>query len=650
MNISNITDEELCMLEQLTYLNENVTEIAGIQNNFFRINTNNKENKISDILSDFDDVALDKLRLHTEPIDGFEISGLEWANIIEYLKDTKNRISQLVLTDIMFNNDNFNTYIEKENKETNEKEYISIKNDVISDDLRKKVIENNLQTLKYNTKTEKYYSPDELVGLLPNPDDFINVEIYRLPLALCFTDGTQGTNEAIIAYKGTSGPNEWADNVHGAYSVQTQRQLEALGFAERMVREHNYTELTVTGHSKGANKAMYTTIMCSNVTRCVTFDGQGFSREFMSDPDILPRILKRADLITQYSLSTDFVHILLNQLPGSNQIYCKGYGVDGIGENHSPNSFFVQNQRCDITDKKDLYMFDYQLDETEFNNPDVYNTKLNVINKYNIGKIKKQTLSDSDESIPSFDIELERYSVHILNELIHQIVSRGSKDLLPYVESWLPLCFDGSGSDEIMDAIFADIPHFSELLGNIMYYMNKNDLDYDYIISLITDFTASMPMTSKDLLVSVVDNVFKAPAIVTTLLDLCVTTSMADFFNHKFIDDLILNNVEKGSKPDIFSLFDKDKNDSIKDDLTTWGLVTLSPVIPGEAQVVDVILDKIGDSDLIKKIRNTYDKIWYGVQDTCYKLSRPYYGILDSEYLKNNADFKECFEEYLMAI
>ncbi len=29
-NITNLTDEELCMLEQLTYLNENVTEIAGI--------------------------------------------------------------------------------------------------------------------------------------------------------------------------------------------------------------------------------------------------------------------------------------------------------------------------------------------------------------------------------------------------------------------------------------------------------------------------------------------------------------------------------------------------------------------------------------------------------------------------------------------
>ena len=27
-NITNLTDEELCMLEQLTYLNENVTEMA----------------------------------------------------------------------------------------------------------------------------------------------------------------------------------------------------------------------------------------------------------------------------------------------------------------------------------------------------------------------------------------------------------------------------------------------------------------------------------------------------------------------------------------------------------------------------------------------------------------------------------------------
>ncbi|MCR5731082.1 MAG: hypothetical protein K6G20_12100 [Ruminococcus sp.] len=86
MNINDITDEELCMLEQLTYLNENVTKIAGIQKNFFRINKDSLNIPISKILKEFTPEALDKLRLHTEPIDGFEISGLEWANIIEYLQ------------------------------------------------------------------------------------------------------------------------------------------------------------------------------------------------------------------------------------------------------------------------------------------------------------------------------------------------------------------------------------------------------------------------------------------------------------------------------------------------------------------------------------------------------------------------------------
>ena len=77
-----------------------------------------------------------------------------------------------------------------------------------------------------------------------------------------------------------------------------------------MVREHNYTELTVTGHSKGANKAMYTTIMCNNVTRCVSFDGQGFSKEFLSDPHIIP---------IQESLQLPLRHLRMQMLSLSTQ-------------------------------------------------------------------------------------------------------------------------------------------------------------------------------------------------------------------------------------------------------------------------------------------------------------------------------------------
>ena len=75
-----------------------------------------------------------------------------------------------------------------------------------------------------------------------------------------------------------------------------------------------FTELTVTGHSKGGNKAMFVTILCNNVIRCVSFDGEGFSKEFLSDNNKIASILERSSLITNYSLSSDFVHILLYQL------------------------------------------------------------------------------------------------------------------------------------------------------------------------------------------------------------------------------------------------------------------------------------------------------------------------------------------------
>lgn len=96
MNMIEITDEELCMLEQLTYLSEKVAQVASnhgekFKVDFYRINENNKQNTISQILKPFTPEALDNLRLHIEAIDNSEISGLEWANIIEYLQNSSNR-------------------------------------------------------------------------------------------------------------------------------------------------------------------------------------------------------------------------------------------------------------------------------------------------------------------------------------------------------------------------------------------------------------------------------------------------------------------------------------------------------------------------------------------------------------------------------
>ena len=94
-----LTDEELCMLEQLTYLDEDVAKAAGINEHFSKINAlEHVTQSVSQILSLFDDKALARLALHTESVCDAEISGTEWVRIISYIK--KSRLAELKLVDL----------------------------------------------------------------------------------------------------------------------------------------------------------------------------------------------------------------------------------------------------------------------------------------------------------------------------------------------------------------------------------------------------------------------------------------------------------------------------------------------------------------------------------------------------------------------
>ena len=66
----NLTDEELCMLEQLTYLDEDVAAAAGVNKTFGKIQKEMRGLSISKILSDFDDEALLRLASHPESAEG----------------------------------------------------------------------------------------------------------------------------------------------------------------------------------------------------------------------------------------------------------------------------------------------------------------------------------------------------------------------------------------------------------------------------------------------------------------------------------------------------------------------------------------------------------------------------------------------------
>ncbi len=172
--------------------------------------------------------------------------------------------------------------------------------------------------------------------------------------ALCFAESAGAADSAIVAFMGTVDSEEWRDNATAARVADSVYQEAAYNYVNGL----KYNDITVIGHSKGGNKAMYTAILCDKVTRCVSFDGQGFSRDFLIK--YIKEISERSEIITNYSLSTDFVHILLKQLPGSQQYYVKGYGLEAPGiadpreftlkkfgyivaQNHSPNSFFKTN-------------------------------------------------------------------------------------------------------------------------------------------------------------------------------------------------------------------------------------------------------------------------------------------------------------------
>lgn len=190
-----------------------------------------------------------------------------------------------------------------------------------------------------------------LIEAVKNDNQLMNIKIEKVHIAEITNDGGGGvsavfvdssTNEAVITFRGTSNL-EWKDNLIGGGQtdmpdkVSTPCQDTALKWYQSLELEQ-YETVTVTGHSKGGNKAKYITIMDNSVDRCLSFDGQGFSDEFMKH--YADRIALNQDKITNNNIDSDFVNLLLNDL--GNTIFYKGYdyGEGHFLENHCPNTFF----------------------------------------------------------------------------------------------------------------------------------------------------------------------------------------------------------------------------------------------------------------------------------------------------------------------
>lgn len=123
--------------------------------------------------------------------------------------------------------------------------------------------------------------------------------------AACFTDKK---DNAYVVFRGTKTIEEWSDNGQGAYKVETKEQLNALNYVSKL----KYKRIIVTGHSKGGNKAKYTALLSDKVNKCISFDGQGFSNEFIRQYN--KQINSKKSNILSINAKYDYVNCLLNSI------------------------------------------------------------------------------------------------------------------------------------------------------------------------------------------------------------------------------------------------------------------------------------------------------------------------------------------------
>lgn len=155
--------------------------------------------------------------------------------------------------------------------------------------------------------------------------------------AKCFVDSSSG--EATIAIRGTGGSYEaWKDNALGGYETDTACQQTLSKWVGDMGEK--YSDITITGHSKGGNLAQYATVKNGDtIDRCVSFDGQGFNKEFIAENRA--EIEANAYKITSVNAHNDYVNILLTPIAG-NIVYLNN-NADG-GDAHSSYYLWESNQ------------------------------------------------------------------------------------------------------------------------------------------------------------------------------------------------------------------------------------------------------------------------------------------------------------------
>lgn len=131
---------------------------------------------------------------------------------------------------------------------------------------------------------------------------------------------------ATVVFQGTIGSEGWKDNVESLTTVTPQQEAayEYIQKQEEVLKEYSNgpeVHLTVSGHSKGGNLAMFSTIenekdSSSNIVidNCLSFDGEGFNADFVEENEDAINSCKTK--ITSINAYVDPVNLLLQDIAG----------------------------------------------------------------------------------------------------------------------------------------------------------------------------------------------------------------------------------------------------------------------------------------------------------------------------------------------
>ena len=174
-----------------------------------------------------------------------------------------------------------------------------------------------------------------------------NITISENGLTACSFENPNGGIS--VAFKGTAG-GEWIDNGEGLSGVAEEntyifydkakvphhrtvkndyasdQQAEALNWFSRISAENDWghnTKITISGHSKGGNKAQFITVNSDLVDKCFSFNGQGFSPEALAymKKQLGTEYDTRRQRIFSFVTSNDYVNVLGSRLVPQNHIY-----------------------------------------------------------------------------------------------------------------------------------------------------------------------------------------------------------------------------------------------------------------------------------------------------------------------------------------